>query len=118
MQRPSLWCQPQPQRFLCFDQVEHAWLDLGERDHTKLLKLSNDLNGAEPRVRQTNALVFPSTVVYTPTCHTQENAPERLAKFIETLGEDQGRLKGVGVQKGTRIKTARGVSQGSCVSME
>ena len=100
MQRPSLWCQPQPQRFLYFDQVEHAWLDLGELDHTKLLKLSNDLDGAETRVRRINTLIFPSTVFYTTTCHTQVNAQERLAKFIETLGEDQGRLKGVGVHKG------------------
>ena len=76
--------------------MEHAWLDLGELDQTKLLKLSNDLNGAETRVRRINALVFPSTVFYTPKCHTQENAQEDLAKFIETLGEDQGRLKGVG----------------------
>ncbi|MNL88112.1 hypothetical protein D3C87_2176390 [compost metagenome] len=67
------------------------------------MTLSNGLNGADTRVRQINALIFPSTVFYTPTCHTQVNAQERLAKFIETLGEDQGRLKGVGVQKGTRI---------------
>ena len=98
--------------------MEHAWLDLGELDQTKLLTLSNNLNGAETRVRRINALVFPSTVFYTPKCHTQENAQEDLAKFIETLGEDQGRLKGVGVEKGTRVNTARGVSQGSCVSME
>ena len=98
--------------------MEHAWLDLGELDQTQLLKLSNDLNGAETRVRRINDLVSPSTVFYTPTCHTQENAQERLATFIETLGEDQGRLKGVGVPKGTRVNTARGVSQGSCVSME
>ena len=78
-------------------------MDLGELDQTKLLKLSNSLNVAETRVRRVIALVFPSTVFYTPTCHMQENAQERLAKFIETLGEDQGRLKGVGVQKGTRI---------------
>ena len=127
-----------------FEQVEHAWLDLGELDKIKLSKLNKGLNSAETRVcrathvqhvegytcgglYKTGVLIhirarspwFMLYFMYTSACHAQENALESLATIIKRLGEDQGRLKGVGVQKGhASLTCVCGVLQGSCLSME